>query len=120
MDVSIIIVSFNAAADLARCLSSLGSAPPSATHEVIVVDNASNDGSVEAAREAGATIVASGSAAEAIPRADYVLASPPAASPLLAPLLSIVPGQLFASALARARGLDPDAPRGLSKVTLAR
>jgi fructoselysine-6-P-deglycase FrlB-like protein len=31
-----------------------------------------------------------------------------------------VPGQLFASALARARGLDPDHPAGLSKVTLAR
>jgi glucosamine--fructose-6-phosphate aminotransferase (isomerizing) len=80
----------------------------------IVVD------AVERARNAGATIIASGSAAEAIPRADYVLPSPPAPSLLLAPLLSIVPGQLFASALARARGLDPDAPRGLSKVTLAR
>jgi glutamine---fructose-6-phosphate transaminase (isomerizing) len=75
---------------------------------------------VERAREAGATIIASGNAADAIPRSDYVLPSPPVASPLLAPLLSIVPGQLFASALARARGLDPDAPRGLSKVTLAR
>jgi glucosamine--fructose-6-phosphate aminotransferase (isomerizing) len=75
---------------------------------------------VERAREAGATIIASGNAAAAIPRAEYLLPSPPAASPLLAPLLSIVPGQLFASALARARGLDPDAPRGLSKVTLAR
>ncbi len=75
---------------------------------------------VERARDAGATIVASGSATEAIPAAEYVLPSPRAASPLLAPLLSIVPGQLFASALARARGLDPDAPRGLSKVTLAR
>jgi glucosamine--fructose-6-phosphate aminotransferase (isomerizing) len=75
---------------------------------------------VERAREAGATIVASGNAAEAIPGAQYVLASPPASSPLLAPLLSIVPGQIFAGALARARGLDPDAPRGLQKVTLAR
>jgi glucosamine--fructose-6-phosphate aminotransferase (isomerizing) len=75
---------------------------------------------VERAREAGATIVASGSAAEAVPGAQYVLPSPAAASPVLAPLLSIVPGQLFAGALARARGLDPDAPRGLSKVTLAR
>jgi fructoselysine-6-P-deglycase FrlB-like protein len=27
---------------------------------------------------------------------------------------------VFAGALARARGLDPDTPRGLSKVTLAR
>ncbi len=40
--------------------------------------------------------------------------------PLLSPLLSVVPGQLFASALARAKGFDPDRPRGLSKVTLAR
>jgi glucosamine--fructose-6-phosphate aminotransferase (isomerizing) len=75
---------------------------------------------VERAREAGATIVASGNAAASIARADYVLASPPTTSPLLAPLMSIVSGQLFAWALARARGLDPDAPRGLSKVTLAR
>lgn len=74
---------------------------------------------VERAREAGATVVASGSAADAVAGAQYVLASPPA-SPLLAPLLSILPGQVFAGALARARGLDPDTPRGLSKVTLAR
>ena len=39
---------------------------------------------------------------------------------LLAPLLSVVPGQLFAGALARAKGFDPDRPRGLTKVTLAR
>jgi glucosamine--fructose-6-phosphate aminotransferase (isomerizing) len=75
---------------------------------------------VERAHEAGATIVASGSAAESVPHAQYVLASPATSSPLLAPLLSVLPGQLFAWALARARGLDPDAPRGLSKVTLAR
>jgi glucosamine--fructose-6-phosphate aminotransferase (isomerizing) len=75
---------------------------------------------VERAHEAGATVVASGSAANAIPGAEVVLPTPSAPSPLLAPLLSIVPGQLFASALARARGLDPDAPRGLQKVTLAR
>jgi glucosamine--fructose-6-phosphate aminotransferase (isomerizing) len=36
----------------------------------------------------------------------------------LAPIVSIVPGQLWVHALARARGLDPDAPRGLRKVTL--
>ena len=52
---------------------------------------------VDRARDAGATIVASGSAADAIPNAEYTLASPPAPSTLLAPLLSIVPGQLFAS-----------------------
>ncbi|HEX6540805.1 MAG TPA: SIS domain-containing protein [Ktedonobacterales bacterium] len=36
---------------------------------------------------------------------------------LLAPIPYIVPGQLFAHYLARAKGLDPDHPRGLSKVT---
>ena len=77
---------------------------------------------VEAAeriRAAGATLVASGDAADAIAGAAYVLPcrSPP--SPLLSPLLSVVPGQLFAWALAHAKGLDPDRPGGLSKVTLA-
>ena len=48
--VSIIIVSFNARADLERCLESLHAAPPAASHEIIVVDNASTDGSVDAAR----------------------------------------------------------------------
>ena len=47
-------------------------------------------------------------------------AGPRPPQPLLSPLLSVVPGQLFASALARARGLDADHPVGLSKVTLAR
>ena len=70
--------------------------------------------------EAGATIVASGNAADAIVRAPPTPSPARAPSPLLAPLLSVVPGQLFAWALARARGLDPDAPRGLTKVTLAR
>ena len=35
----------------------------------------------------------------------------------LAPFALIVPGQLLAEALARSRGIDPDAPRGLDKVT---
>jgi glutamine---fructose-6-phosphate transaminase (isomerizing) len=36
---------------------------------------------------------------------------------LVAPLALVVPGQLVVEALARRLGLDPDAPRGLSKVT---
>lgn len=35
----------------------------------------------------------------------------------LSPLVAVVPGQLFALRLALARGLDPDRPRGLNKVT---
>jgi glucosamine--fructose-6-phosphate aminotransferase (isomerizing) len=72
------------------------------------------------ARHAGATVIASGSAAQTVTGSDYVLPVPAPPSPLLSPLLSVVPGQLFAWALARAKGLDPDEPRGLSKVTLAR
>jgi glucosamine--fructose-6-phosphate aminotransferase (isomerizing) len=71
-------------------------------------------------RETGATILASGSAAEQIQGAAFTLAVPAPEPPLLTPLLSVVPGQLFAWALARAKGFDPDSPRGLSKVTLAR
>jgi glucosamine--fructose-6-phosphate aminotransferase (isomerizing) len=74
----------------------------------------------ERSREAGALVIASGAAAAAVPDAAYRLPLPNLGSRLLAPLLSVVPGQLFAWALARARGLDPDRPRGLSKVTLAR
>jgi GT2 family glycosyltransferase len=55
--VSVIIVSYNARADLERCLESLQSAPPVATHEVVVVDNASTDGSADAARRFSAVRV---------------------------------------------------------------
>jgi glucosamine--fructose-6-phosphate aminotransferase (isomerizing) len=74
----------------------------------------------ERVRRAGATLVASGDAAETLADAAYYLPVPKPPSPLLSPLLSVVPGQLFASALARAKGLDPDHPAGLTKVTLAR
>jgi glucosamine--fructose-6-phosphate aminotransferase (isomerizing) len=36
---------------------------------------------------------------------------------ILSPIPYIVPGQIFAALLAEARGLDPDKPRSLSKVT---
>ena len=39
---------------------------------------------------------------------------------LLSPIVSVIPGQLLAFHAARARGLDPDAPRGLTKVTETR
>jgi N-acetylglucosaminyl-diphospho-decaprenol L-rhamnosyltransferase len=49
-DVTIIIVSFNTRAELEACLGSLRAAPPSTPHRVIVVDNASSDGTPEAVR----------------------------------------------------------------------
>lgn len=36
----------------------------------------------------------------------------------ISPIAGVVAGQLLAGALARVKGLDPDAPRGLSKITL--
>ena len=47
----IIIVSYNARADLVHCLLSLKKNPPSMAHDIVVVDNASADGSVDAARK---------------------------------------------------------------------
>ena len=38
----------------------------------------------------------------------------------LSPIVAVVPGQLWALALARAKGIDPDQPRGLTKVTRTR
>src|SRR5204863_2663480 len=51
VDLSIIIVSFNARRDLERCLSSLVNTPPSISHGIAVVDNASSDGSAAAVRQ---------------------------------------------------------------------
>jgi GT2 family glycosyltransferase len=51
VDLSIVIVSYNARLDLQRCLASLHSPAPSASHEIIVVDNHSGDGSAGAAKQ---------------------------------------------------------------------
>jgi len=56
-DLSIIIVSHNARADLERCLASLQHPAPAVSHEIIVVDNASSDGSAGAARRSPAVRV---------------------------------------------------------------
>lgn len=47
---SIVIVSFNARADLDRCLASIEAAPPATPCEILVVDNQSTDGSADVAR----------------------------------------------------------------------
>ena len=46
-----------------------------------------------------------------------VIALPRPLPEALSPLAAVIPGQLLAYHLALARGLDPDRPRGLSKVT---
>lgn len=59
MDISIIIVSFNARTFLEQCLDSLLQHPPRCTHEIIVVDNASSDGSAAAAESKGVRVIRS-------------------------------------------------------------
>ncbi|HEY0284805.1 MAG TPA: glycosyltransferase family 2 protein [Vicinamibacterales bacterium] len=47
---AIVIVSYNTRSELEHCLQSLHDHPPHVSHEIVVVDNASRDGSVEAVR----------------------------------------------------------------------
>jgi len=55
---SIVIVSYNARVDLDRCLESLRQHPPAVPHDVVVVDNASTDGSADMAeRFAGVRVI---------------------------------------------------------------
>jgi hypothetical protein len=49
-DLAIVIVSYNARPDLEACLTSLAEHPPTTPHEIVVVDNASSDDSLAAAR----------------------------------------------------------------------
>ena len=76
-------------------------------------------GSIELARR----VVAAGARAYAIGGGPGLAAASSLAVPgprlpeWLAPLGLIVPGQLLTEALSRRRGIDPDSPRGLSKVT---
>ena len=52
MDISVIIINWNGRDLLARCIESIIKHPPSAPYEIVVVDNASTDGSVEWLRAA--------------------------------------------------------------------
>src|SRR5437762_12897537 len=49
--ISILIVSFNTAPELVSCLESVARCAAALPHEIIVVDNGSTDGSVEAAQQ---------------------------------------------------------------------
>jgi len=76
-------------------------------------------GTVDLARrvtEAGASAFGIGGGAELAAACTAALAGP-ALPEWLAPIGLIVPGQLVTEALARRLGINPDKPRGLSKVT---
>ncbi|MEW6566683.1 MAG: SIS domain-containing protein [Chloroflexota bacterium] len=68
----------------------------------------------------GASVLMISDQAEASRLGDVALRLPTLEAEWVSPLVTIVPGQLFALHLAQARGLDPDRPRGLQKVTVTR
>ena len=57
---------------------------------------------------------------DALALAHTPLALPAGVPEWLSPIVAVIPGQIFALGLAEAKGLDPDHPRGLRKVTLTR
>jgi glucosamine--fructose-6-phosphate aminotransferase (isomerizing) len=57
---------------------------------------------------------------EALALAHTPLRLPAGIPEWLSPIVAVVPGQVFALGLAEAKGLDPDHPRGLQKITRTR
>jgi glucosamine--fructose-6-phosphate aminotransferase (isomerizing) len=72
---------------------------------------------LRAMTERGAHPVVLSSLASSLALALAPLALPGGIPEWLSPVAAVVPGQLLAFHLSRARGFDPDQPRGLSKVT---
>jgi glucosamine--fructose-6-phosphate aminotransferase (isomerizing) len=70
--------------------------------------------------EREAEIVVISALSEALALAQTPLPVPPGTPEWLSPMVTVVPGQLFALGLTLAKGYDPDHPRGLRKVTLTR
>ena len=70
--------------------------------------------------ELGADLVVISDREEAVALSQTPCLLPVTVEEWLSPLISVIPGQLFALHLALTKGIDPDHPRGLSKVTPTR
>jgi glucosamine--fructose-6-phosphate aminotransferase (isomerizing) len=75
---------------------------------------------VSLCRRRRAEVVAISNDAALLGQATVPLPIPEPLPEWLSPIVAVVPGQLFATALAHAKGIDPDHPRGLRKVTETR
>jgi glucosamine--fructose-6-phosphate aminotransferase (isomerizing) len=71
-------------------------------------------------REREAELIVISAVEEALALAETPLPIPAGIPEWLSPLVAVLPGQIFAWGLTLAKGLDPDHPRGLRKVTLTR
>lgn len=74
----------------------------------------------ERLREKNAELIVISDVDEILALASTPLCIPFAMDDILSPIVYITVGQLFAYYLAATKGLDPDHPRGLSKVTITR
>lgn len=68
----------------------------------------------------GALLAAISDVPEILNAASHPAALPVSVDERFSPLTSVVPGQYLSVFLARVRGIDPDQPRGLNKVTATR
>ncbi|MFN8476134.1 MAG: SIS domain-containing protein [Anaerolineae bacterium] len=75
---------------------------------------------IETLRDRGAEIIGVSDAPEILALARTPLRLPVTVPEWVSPLITIIPGQLFAMYLARARDLSLDQPRGIHKVTETR
>ncbi len=71
-------------------------------------------------REREAEILVISDQAEALALARTPMPLPPGVPEWLSPVIAVIPGQLLALHLTLAKGLEPDSPRGLQKVTITR
>ncbi len=77
---------------------------------------ADGEGTLDLLERRGARVAVISDRQELLARAELPLPIPTVPE-WLSPIVAVLPGQLVAVALAEARGVDPDAPRGLRKVT---
>ncbi|OAN35169.1 glutamine--fructose-6-phosphate transaminase (isomerizing) [Microbacterium sp. H83] len=87
---------------------------PSPRHSALVHSKVVSNIQEIRARGARVIVVAEEGDAAVLPFADEVIRIP-LAGPMFEPLLAVVPLQIFAMALATAKGLDVDQPRNLAK-----
>ena len=87
---------------------------PSPRHSALIHSKVVSNIQEIRARGARVIVVAEEGDAAVLPYADEVIRIP-LAGPLFEPILAVVPLQIFAMALATAKGLDVDQPRNLAK-----
>ena len=72
------------------------------------------------AKEKGAALIAVSDRKDILEQADVALPLPEGTPEWLSPIVAVVPGQMWALGISLARGRNPDAPSGLTKVTHTR